>query len=141
MPRTAQCAPNTQGQGIDAVELSIIVPTLNEAESLPVLLARMAVTLQAVSYEVNVVDDGSTDGTPEAVLALSRNYPVRLFSRNMPENGLSGAVLHGLTCASGKWLVVMDADLQHPPEKIPELLKPLREGTDDFVLGSRFMDG
>ena len=61
--------------------------------------------------------------------------------RTQPTNGLSGAVLHGMAAARGKFLCVMDADLQHPPEKLPELLRPLHTGEADFVLGSRYMPG
>ena len=61
--------------------------------------------------------------------------------REEPKNGLSGAVLHGMAAAKGKIFRVMDADLQHPPESLPELLKPLREGSADFVIGSRYMPG
>src|SRR5262249_25617465 len=69
--------------------------------------------------------------------------PLRLIVREVPKDGLGGAVLHGIAQSRGKYLVVMDADLQHPPEKLPELLAPLENETDetDFVLGSRNVAG
>jgi dolichol-phosphate mannosyltransferase len=73
--------------------------------------------------------------------ALAKKYPLRLISRKKPTNGLSGAVLHGMAEARGEVLCVMDADLQHPPEKLPELIAPIERGNADFVMGSRYMHG
>src|SRR5207253_9678289 len=71
---------------------------------------------------------------------LSSRYPLRLIVREHPSNGLSGAVLHGIGESRGRRIVVMDADLQHPPEKIPALLAALDSGAD-FALGSRYIPG
>jgi len=87
------------------------------------------------------VDDNSKDATLAVCADLATRYPLKLMVRTNPTNGLSGAVLHGMAVARGKFLCVMDADLQHPPEKLPELLRPLRDGEADFVLGSRYMPG
>jgi glycosyltransferase involved in cell wall biosynthesis len=122
-------------------DVSIIVPTMNEAENLPELLRRIDAALAGVAYEVLIVDDNSKDATPTVCAELAKTYPVVLLVRLKPTNGLSGAVLHGMAAARGTFLCVMDADLQHPPEKLPELLAPLRAGTADFVLGSRYMPG
>jgi dolichol-phosphate mannosyltransferase len=121
--------------------LSIIVPTLNEAENLPELVVRLGQTLTGVEYEIIVVDDGSTDGTRRMAIAMSRRFPIRLLERKKPADGLAGAVMMGLAAAAGELLVVMDADLQHPPEQIPCLLEPLCEGRAEFVLGSRYVAG
>lgn len=122
-------------------EVSIIVPTINESENLPRLLERIAAAMANVDYEVIIVDDNSQDATPRVCDELSRRYPLKLLVRKRPANGLSGAVLHGMAEARGTFLCVMDADLQHPPEKLPELIEPLRRGEADFVLGSRYMPG
>lgn len=122
-------------------EISIIVPALNEAGSLPLLLPRIAASMRGRDYEVVIVDDNSQDGTPDVCEKLSRTYPLRLLVRPWPRNGLSGAVLHGMSKAAGRYLVVMDADLQHPPERIPALLEPLENGAADFVIGSRYAPG
>ncbi len=92
------------------------------------------------SYELLIVDDNSKDNTPSVCLELSQKYPLRLLVRQVPKDGLSGAVLYGMSHATGDILVVMDADLQHPPEKLPELIDMIEQGAD-FVLGSRYMKG
>jgi dolichol-phosphate mannosyltransferase len=125
----------------ELVEISVIVPTMNEAENLPELLKRIDGALEGSDYEVIIVDDNSKDQTPAICADLSQTYPLKLMVRGAPCNGLSGAVLHGMAAARGKYLCVMDADLQHPPEKLPELLAPLKNGSADFVIGSRYMPG
>ncbi|MBC8109026.1 MAG: glycosyltransferase family 2 protein [Anaerolineae bacterium] len=127
---------------MDQPDISLIIPTLNEAENLPPLLARIAAALNGRAYEVIVVDDNSRDNTKEVSASLATQYPLKLIVREQPKDGLGGAVLHGMRLSRGKYLVVMDADLQHPPEKLPELLAPLenQNGTD-FVVGSRHVPG
>jgi len=88
-----------------------------------------------------VIDDGSTDRTAEVCEQLRERYPVFLHVRTQAKDGLSGAVLYGMTRARGEYLVVMDADLQHPPEQVLELVAPLEGGDADFVLGSRYVEG
>ena len=124
-----------------APDVSIIVPTINESENLPELLRRITAALAGVDFEVIIVDDNSKDATPAVCAELAKTYPLTLMVRTNPTNGLSGAVLHGMKAARGEYLCVMDADLQHPPEKLPELLAMLRTGEADFVLGSRYMPG
>jgi glycosyltransferase involved in cell wall biosynthesis len=106
-------------------EISIIVPTLNEAENLPELCQRIGAALSGTPHEIVIVDDNSRDGTPGVCGELSKKHPLRLLIREKPVGGLSGAVLHGIDNSTGRIIVVMDADLQHPPEKIPELLAAL----------------
>ena len=120
--------------------VSVVVPAWNEAENLPLLVPRIDAALAGVAYEVVVVDDGSRDGTPAACAALAGRYPVTLIVRDAPEHGLSGAVLRGIAAARGRTIVVMDADLQHPPERLPALLSAL-DGGADFALGSRYVAG
>ncbi len=123
------------------VELSIIIPTLNEAENLPLLIPQIAAAVGTRAYEVLVVDDNSRDDTPAVCAELGRQYPLRLIVRQTPRDGLSGAVLHGMRQASGDILMAMDADLQHPPEKIPELIDAIERDGADFVIGSRYVPG
>ncbi|MEM0191908.1 MAG: glycosyltransferase family 2 protein [Candidatus Korarchaeum sp.] len=118
--------------------MSIVVPTYNERGNLEELLARVSSSLRGVSYEVIIVDDSSTDGTAEAALALSRELPVRVIIRP-PRSGLSSAVLDGFRAARGDILCVMDADLQHPPELLPELYR--RASNYDIVIASRYVEG
>lgn len=121
-------------------DVSIIVPALNEAENLPVLLPRIAQALAGRSYEVIVVDDDSRDRTAEVCAELAERYPLKLIVRTHRTDGLSGAVLKGMESARGETFIVMDADLQHPPESIPDLIAGLDAGAD-FVIGSRYVPG
>lgn len=123
------------------VEVSVIVPALNEAANLPELASRVASALAGRSYEIVIVDDDSRDGTQSACEKLAADYPLRLLIRKKPQHGLSGAVLEGIAISSGKVLVVMDADLQHPPERIVDLIEALTDGETDFALGSRYVPG
>lgn len=118
--------------------ISVIVPTLNEAESIPLLVPRVAAALQGWSWELLIVDDNSRDATPRVCAELAQAYPVKLLVRTQPTDGLSGAVLHGFSQAKGTVLCCMDADLQHPPEKLPELVKAVTVEGADFALGSRY---
>lgn len=93
-----------------------------------------------MSFEMLIVDDNSADGTVALCERLSRDYPVRLLVRT-EERGLSSAVVHGLNHAKGSVLLVMDADLSHPPEKVPELVAAVLEQQGDFVIGSRYVPG
>jgi dolichol-phosphate mannosyltransferase len=124
--------------------ISIIVPAINEGPNLAPLAAQIesALSDRPGAFEVIVVDDSSRDETPRVAEELSRRYPwFRLVVRDPPKDGLSGAVLRGFAEARGEYFVVMDADLQHPPEKLPELLAPLERGEAEFVLGSRYVPG
>jgi dolichol-phosphate mannosyltransferase len=124
------------------MDVSVIVPTYREAENLPILVRALADALASTpgGYEILVVDDNSQDGTEEACAELAKSFPVRLLVRRQ-ERGLASAVVHGMRAAAGTWLVVMDADLSHPPDAVPALLAPLRAGQADFVVGSRYVSG
>lgn len=120
--------------------VSIIIPTLCEARNIPELLKRIAQLNWGVrSFEVIVVDDNSQDGIVEAVDALSLLYPwLRLIVR-YGKKGLSQAVIDGFDVAKYPILIVMDADLSHPPEKIPEMLAMIENNDVDMVIGSRYI--
>jgi dolichol-phosphate mannosyltransferase len=102
---------------------------------------RVAAELEAAGLrgEVIVVDDNSPDDTADRCAALAERYSLRLLVRTA-ERGLSSAVIHGMHHADGDVLVVMDADLSHPPEKVPELVAAVRRGAG-FVIGSRYVRG
>ncbi len=122
--------------------LSIIVPTYNERENLPVLIERIDKALRGkYSYEIIVVDDNSPDKTWEVALEYAgKGYPVILVKRP-GKLGLGTAVLDGVRKARGKYIVVMDADLQHPPEILPRLLEAALSGDADIVVASRYTSG
>ncbi len=120
--------------------LSVVVPTFKEAENLPHLIDRIAKVRDdsALDLELLIVDDDSRDGTEEVIAARSEDW-LRLIVRS-GDRGLSVAVLEGLRQARGDVLVCMDADLSHPPEKLPAIVQKVQEGAD-FVVGSRYVDG
>lgn len=120
------------------VKLSIIVPTYNEVESLPYLVERLHACLADCDYELIIVDDNSPDGTGALAEELARERPIRVIHRE-GKLGLATAVVEGFRHASGEVLCVIDADLQHPPEKIPELLEAM--GDTDIVIASRYVKG
>lgn len=122
--------------------ISIIIPTFHEAENIPELVCQIsdALTTEQLDYEIIIVDDNSCDGIDSAVETLSDRYPVQLHTR-IDEKGLSSAVIKGFSLARGDLFVVMDADLSHPPSKIPELIRPIIDGKADFTIGSRFVPG
>ena len=118
-------------------DLSIIIPLLNEAESLPELLAwiRSVVEREGYAYEVIFVDDGSTDASWETIRSLADGDDrIRgiSFRRNY---GKSAALYHGFAAAQGNVVVTMDADLQDSPEEIPQMYKMITEEGWDVVSG------
>jgi dolichol-phosphate mannosyltransferase len=119
--------------------LTLVIPTFNEKDNIVPLIERIDRALTGNKYEVVLVDDGSRDGTIEAAEALAARYPVKVIVRR-GERGLATAVVHGLKFASGGIIGVMDADLQHPPEVIPSLVKALEDGAD-MAVASRYIPG
>ena len=122
--------------------VSIIVPTRNEADNIDLLLQRIFSVeyLGTVDHEVIFVDDSSTDSTRQMIRKWLTDKPVRLIERDHGK-GLASAVVAGAAQAAFEVAVVMDADLSHPPEKIPELVEPLFGGCCDMVIGSRYVEG
>jgi len=123
-------------------KLGLVIPTLCEAENIGGLLNHVRSVLDPlkIPYEILVVDDDSSDGTGDVVSAISAADPrVRLLVRR-GERGLSGAILHGWQNTDATVLGVMDADLQHPPELLPELLSSIKDGRD-LAIGSRYTAG
>jgi dolichol-phosphate mannosyltransferase len=123
-------------------KLALVIPTLCEAENIGGLLNSVRSVLDPLHtpYEILVVDDDSCDGTSAVVEAIALDDPrVRLLVRK-GERGLSGAILHGWQRTDATVLGVMDADLQHPPELLPELLAGIKDGRD-LVIGSRYTAG
>ena len=120
-------------------ELSLVIPTYNEAGNLPWLVQRIYNALEGYSFELIVVDDDSPDGTAEVANELSRDYPLKLVVRT-GQRGLATAALAGFGHASGRVLGVMDADLQHPPEHLRPMLAAIGQGAD-LVIASRYSPG
>jgi glycosyltransferase involved in cell wall biosynthesis len=115
-----------------APDISVVVPALNESESLPELVSRIdaAVVGMGRTYEVWIIDDGSTDGTTGVVDRLRDDNPAVhsiQFTRNY---GKAAALSAGFSAATGTYVITMDADLQDDPAEIPALIGKLEEGFD-----------
>ena len=122
--------------------ISVVIPTYNEAAVIAETLRRACRALEAASepFELIVVDDSSTDGTAELAESLAPQFPVRVL-RRPGRLGLATAVVDGWKLACGDLLAVMDADLQHPPEVLGELVRALRAPGADVAVASRYMSG
>jgi dolichol-phosphate mannosyltransferase len=120
--------------------VSLIIPTYQEVENLPVLIERIDQVRRQyqLKMELLIMDDDSHDGTEQYIAQLNQPW-IKLVIRK-ENRGLSPAVVDGLNLAQHDFLIVMDADLSHPPEKIPEMLQILRAGAE-FVIGSRYIEG
>ena len=119
------------------MDISVIVPLYNETESLPELAAwiRRVMEANGYSYEILMVDDGSTDGSWDTVLSLSKENPAIhgiSFRRNY---GKSAALYEGFAAVQGDVVITMDADLQDSPDEIPELYRMIKEDDYDVVSG------
>ena len=124
-------------RGDAALELSAVVPMLNEAENLPLLAPRLVAVLEPLgSFEVIFVDDGSTDATMDAARALNAADP-RFRCVSLSRNfGKEIAIAAGLEHCRGKAAIILDADLQHPPEMIAKFVTLWRQGYEN-VYGQR----
>jgi dolichol-phosphate mannosyltransferase len=139
-------AASTVNQSAPAVRanagrgVTVIVPTYHEVESIPHLVSRLAAVREAsgIDLELLLMDDDSRDGSDALVAKLDLPW-VRMVTRTA-NRGLSYAVLDGIRLSTRETLVVMDADLSHPPEKILELLDALDDGAE-VAVGSRFTEG
>ena len=121
----------------DALELSIVIPVYNEEPNLPEMIRRTLAACEAMkrSWEIILVDDGSTDRSVSLIEEASRNHPGRIIGVILTTNfGQHAAVTSGLAQSRGKDVVTLDADLQNPPEEIHKLVEKLEEGYD--VVGS-----
>ena len=120
--------------------VSIIIPTRNEVDNIAPLVSQI-VAAAVPFHEIVFVDGHSTDGTVDVIRSLCAIHPIRLIEQDPAAPGLSAAILAGAAATKAELLVVMDADLSHPPERIYELLDPLYAGTADMVIGSRYVPG
>jgi putative flippase GtrA len=121
--------------------LSVVVPTRNEAGNIAELVRRLEESFPALPLEIVFVDD-STDDTPEVIERVGEGCRAEILLVHRPADqrtdGLGGAVVRGLRLARAPWVCVMDADLQHPPEIVPELLAKAQGSGADLVVASRY---
>ncbi|NCN45886.1 MAG: hypothetical protein COU63_03905 [Candidatus Pacebacteria bacterium CG10_big_fil_rev_8_21_14_0_10_36_11] len=121
--------------------VSVIIPTFNEKQNISLLITKLEKQLQKISHEIIVVDDHSSDGTITDLTKLSRSNQNISFYLNPPPVGLSKSILLGITKAKGKVIVGMDADFNHDPAVINNLIKSVVSDDFDLVVASRFMAG
>lgn len=121
----------------DAPDISVVVPLYNEAESLPELVAWIDRVAEAegLAYEVLLIDDGSTDGSWEAIERLKERFPALRGIRFARNYGKSAALYCGFAAARGEVVVTMDADLQDSPDEIPALRRMILDDGYDLVSG------
>ena len=127
---------------------SVIIPTYNERRNIGILylLLREAFahpSLRDDEFEIIVVDDNSPDGTADVVAALQREFQDKslLLRPRAGKLGLGTAYVHGLTHATGEFVIIMDADLSHHPSAIPRFVAEQRASGCDVVTGTRYVPG
>jgi len=123
------------------VELSIIVPTLNERENISPLLDRLKLALEGLSWEVVFVDDDSRDHTAAYVRSIAQSDARVRCMQRIGRRGLGTACIEGILATSAPFVAVMDADLQHDERILPQMLETLQREHCDVVVGSRYIAG
>ena len=122
------------------LKLSIVVPTYEERDNILEFIQRTESTLVGMDFEIVVVDDNSPDRTADIAEKLNEEYGNIRVLRRPKKLGLGSAIVDGIKIADSCVIAVMDADLQHPPEMLPRLLKKIEEG-HDIVIASRYVRG
>jgi dolichol-phosphate mannosyltransferase len=124
-----------------AIELAVIVPCFNERHNVAILVGKLDDVLKEISWEVIFVDDDSPDGTASLAREIALANPrVRCIQR-IGRRGLATAVIEGMLASSAPYLAVIDGDLQHDERLLPEMLRTLKCGKLDLVIGSRYVRG
>jgi dolichol-phosphate mannosyltransferase len=124
-----------------ALELGIVIPTYNEIENIPLLLAALEKTLRGIEWEVVFVDDNSPDKTAALLRFLGlTNRRVRVLER-IGRRGLSSACIEGMLATPAPYIAVMDADMQHDESILPMMLERMKSENLDVLVGSRKIEG
>jgi len=119
------------------MRISVVIPVFNEQQTIVEILSRVHRALDGRESEIVVVDDGSTDGTRDALRSLE-GVRVILHEHNQ---GKGAALRTGFAAVTGDVVIVQDADLEYDPRDYPKLLEPIDDGRADVVFGSRFLGG
>lgn len=121
--------------------VSVVVPTFNESQNLPRLVASLAKTMGDMPWEVVFVDDNSPDGTWKVAKQLAQDDPKVRCLRRVGRRGLAGACIEGALSSAAPIVAVMDADLQHDESILPSMIAKLLTDEADIVIGSRAVEG
>ena len=123
------------------LELTVVIPTLNEVGNVEPLLERIGLALAGVEWEAMFVDDGSTDGTAELITRLAQSERRIRLIRRIGRRGLSSAVVEGALASTCPVIAVIDADLQHDETILPELYRAIEDGGHELAIGTRYCQG
>ena len=127
------------GTALAPLQMTVVIPTFNEAGNVELLLDRIGLALAGIEWEAMFVDDGSKDGTPELIEQLSRqDRRVRLI-RRIGRRGLSSAVVEGALASTAPVIAVIDADLQHDETILPQLYRAIADGKE-LAIGTRYAE-
>ncbi|NXL39229.1 DPM1 mannosyltransferase, partial [Glaucidium brasilianum] len=126
-----------------ADKFSVLLPTYNERENLPLVVWLLARTFRESgnNFEIIIIDDGSPDGTQEIAEQLQKIYgsdKIVMMEIISVLSSSGTAYIHGMKHATGNFIVIMDADLSHHPKFIPEFIRKQKEGNFDIVSGTRY---
>ena len=125
--------------GAAVKSLSVVVPCFNEGSTIEAILARVfAANTLGLQLEIVVVDDGSTDGSPERVETVARSDARLRLVKHEHNRGKGAAIRSGIEAATGDVVLIQDGDLEYDPSEYPRLLQPIVDGRADVVYGSRF---
>lgn len=133
--------PAKPGDRLAGFELTVVVPTFNESQNVPLVVERLATVLKGVAWEVVFVDDDSPDGTAQVARELAQHDARVRVIRRIGRRGLSTACVEGVLSSSAPYFAVMDGDLQHDDSMLPEMFRRLKAEDLDIVVGSRYIDG
>jgi dolichol-phosphate mannosyltransferase len=120
------------------LELTVVIPTLNEAGNIQPLLEKLGVALAGIEWEAIFVDDGSTDGTPDLLTSIAQNDRRVRMVRRIGRRGLSSAVVEGALASTTPIIAVIDADLQHDERILPDLYKAIAKDGNELAIGTRY---
>jgi glycosyltransferase involved in cell wall biosynthesis len=121
--------------------LSVLMPVYNEVRTLRTIVHRVLNAPVDIAIELVIVDDGSTDGSPELIAELARGEPRIVFWFHDENQGKAAAIRTAIRIMTGDLALIQDADLEYNPDDYPALLQPMLDGVADAVFGSRFLSG
>ena len=133
--------PSAHTRAATSPVLTVVLAAYNERDNVAPMVERLDRALAGVAWEAIFVDDDSPDGTAEAARAIGARDPRVRCIRRVHRRGRASACIEGMLAAQAPFVAVMDADLQHDEAALPEMLKLLREGRADFVVGTRYVEG